>query len=192
MILIFCIVVAQVVIAYHIKANVVLSRLYHIERMPIHSTTTNNTASWGTWYTTVLYPTQGCIRGFFIHQYLCKKINRPPPIYLLWLKFSCWGMAWSVLVWSNISLHYLNDNCFDVIMSAMASQITSVSIAYSTVCSGAGQRKQYNSAPMTFVRGIHRWLADSPNKVPVTQKIFPVDDVIMYNDTVTPNDSLFD
>ena len=34
-----------------------------------------------------------------------------------------------------------NDHYGDVIMSAMASQITGVSILYSTVCSGADQRK---------------------------------------------------
>ena len=34
----------------------------------------------------------------------------------------------------------------DVIMSAMASQITGVSIVYSTFCSGAGQRKHQSSA----------------------------------------------
>ena len=31
-----------------------------------------------------------------------------------------------------------------------------------------------------FVRGIDRWLADSPHKGPVTPKLFPFDDVIMY------------
>ena len=61
----------------------------------------------------------------------------------------------------------------------MASQITSVSIAYSTVCSGARQRKKYNSVALAFVGGIHWWLADSPNKAPVTRKLFPVDDVNM-------------
>ena len=30
-----------------------------------------------------------------------------------------------------------------------------------------------------FVRGIHRWPVDSPHKGPVTQKMFPFDDVIM-------------
>ena len=45
----------------------------------------------------------------------------------------------------------------DVIMSGMASQINSVSIVYSTVCSGADQRKHQSSASLAFVRGIHRW-----------------------------------
>ena len=58
-----------------------------------------------------------------------------------------------------------------VIMSAMASQITVVSIVYSTVCSGAYQRKHQSFASLAFVRGIHR--------SPVTRKTFPFDDVIM-------------
>ena len=39
----------------------------------------------------------------------------------------------------------------DVIMSAMASQITGVSIVYSTVCSGADQRNHHRSASLAFV-----------------------------------------
>ena len=46
----------------------------------------------------------------------------------------------------------------DVIMGAMASEITSLTIVYSTVYSGADhQRKQQSSASLAFVRGIHRW-----------------------------------
>ena len=45
----------------------------------------------------------------------------------------------------------------DIIMSAMASQITGVSIVCSTVCSGADQRKHQSSASLAFVRGIHQW-----------------------------------
>ena len=67
----------------------------------------------------------------------------------------------------------------DVIMGAMASQIISVSIVYSTVCSGADQRKHQSSASLAFVRGIHRWPVNSPQKGPVTRKMFPLDDVIM-------------
>ena len=54
----------------------------------------------------------------------------------------------------------------DVIMSAMASQITSASIVYTTVCSGADQRKYQNSAPLAFVRGIYRWPVNSPHALP--------------------------
>ena len=44
----------------------------------------------------------------------------------------------------------------DVIMSAMASQITSLMIVCSTVYSGVDQRKHQSSASLAFVRGIHR------------------------------------
>ena len=51
-----------------------------------------------------------------------------------------------------------------VIMSAMASEITSVLIVCSTVCSGADQRKHQSSASLAFVRGIHQRPVDSPHK----------------------------
>ena len=72
------------------------------------------------------------------------------------------------------SLHYS-----DAIMAAMASQITRLSIVYSTVYWGADQRKYQSSASLAFVRGIHRWPVNSPHKWPVTRKMFPLDDVIM-------------
>ena len=67
----------------------------------------------------------------------------------------------------------------DVIMGAMASQISSLTIVYSTVDSGTAQRKHQSSASLAFVRGIHRWPVNSPHKGPVTRKMFPFDDVIM-------------
>ena len=67
----------------------------------------------------------------------------------------------------------------DVIMSTIASQITSLTIVYSTVYSGTDQRKHQSSASLAFVRGIHRGPVNSPHKGPVTRKMFPFDDVIM-------------
>ena len=67
----------------------------------------------------------------------------------------------------------------DVIMSTMAHQITSLTIVYSTVYSGTFRRKHQISAPLTFVRVIHRWPENSPRKGSVTRKMFPYDDVIM-------------
>ena len=64
-------------------------------------------------------------------------------------------------------------------MSIMASQITSASIVYSTVCSGANQRKHQSSTSLSFVRGIHQWPVNSSYKGPITRKMFPFDDVIM-------------
>ena len=52
----------------------------------------------------------------------------------------------------------------DVIMSAMASQITGVSTVCSAVCSYTDQRKYLSSAPLAFVRGIHRWPVNFPHK----------------------------
>ena len=54
----------------------------------------------------------------------------------------------------------------DVIMSTMASQITSLTIVYSTIYSGADQRKYQSSASLAFVRGIHRSPVNSPHKGP--------------------------
>ena len=44
----------------------------------------------------------------------------------------------------------------DVMMSAMTSQITGVSIVCSTVCADADQRKHQSSMSLAFERGIHR------------------------------------
>ena len=75
--------------------------------------------------------------------------------------------------------YIFSDHYSDVIMSAMVSQFTGVSIVCSIVCSGADQKIYQSSASLNFVKGIHRWPADSPNKGRVTGKMFPLDDVIM-------------
>ena len=67
----------------------------------------------------------------------------------------------------------------DVIMSMMASQITSVSSVYSTIYSGTDQRKHQSSQSLAFVGGIHQRLVNSPHKGPVMWKMFPFDDIIM-------------
>ena len=64
-------------------------------------------------------------------------------------------------------------------MSAMASQITSLTVVYSIVYSGAHQRKHQTSASLAIVRGIHRWLVNFLHIGPVTRKVFPFDDVII-------------
>ena len=50
-----------------------------------------------------------------------------------------------------MTMHYI-----ETIMSAVASQITGVSIVYSNVCSGADRRKYQSSMSLAFVRGIRR------------------------------------
>ena len=72
------------------------------------------------------------------------------------------------------SVHYN-----EIIMSAMASQITSLTTVYSTIYSCADQRKHQRSSSLTFVRGIHWWPVNSPHKWPVTRKKFSYDHVIM-------------
>ena len=69
----------------------------------------------------------------------------------------------------------------DVIMSTMASQITRVTIVYSTVYPGVDQRKHQSSALLAFVRGIYRSPVNSSHKGPVTRKMFPFDDVIIIS-----------
>ena len=63
-------------------------------------------------------------------------------------------------------------------MIVMASQITGISIGWSTVCSGAEQRKQQISVPLAlWVESTgHPWI--HPTKGPVAQKMFPFDDVM--------------
>ena len=68
----------------------------------------------------------------------------------------------------------------DVIMGAMASEITGVSVVCLIVCTGADPRKHQNSASLAFVRGIHRWPVNSLHKGSVMRKMFPFDDVIMH------------
>ena len=69
-------------------------------------------------------------------------------------------------------------------MGAIASQITSLTIGYSTVYSSVDQRKYQRSALLAFVWGIHRWPVNSPHKWPVTWIMFPFDDVIMIIENV--------
>ena len=87
----------------------------------------------------------------------------------LWLK--CYHINGIVMVGF---VHY-----DDVIMTMLASQITSRTVVYSIVYSGVNQRKYQSFAPLAFVREIHRGPVNFPYKWPVTRKMFPFDDVIM-------------
>ena len=89
------------------------------------------------------------------------------------LLFEVWSAPFTCET-SHLTCHYC-----DVIMGAVASQITSLTIVYSSVYSDADQRKHQSSASLAFVRGIHRRPVNSPHKWPVTRKMFPFDDVIM-------------
>ena len=60
----------------------------------------------------------------------------------------------------------------DIIMGSMASRITSLTIVYSAVYSGADQRKHQSFASLAFVRGINRGPVNFRHNWPVTRKCF--------------------
>ena len=69
-------------------------------------------------------------------------------------------LTWILVISSNVQyipwnlhaiLHYI-----DVIMTTVASQITSLTVVYSIVYSEPDQRKHQSSASLAIVRGIHR------------------------------------
>ena len=66
----------------------------------------------------------------------------------------------------------------DVIMGAMASKSPASRLFTRQFID---QRKHQSSAPLAFVRGIHRGPVNSPYKGPVTRKMFPFADVIMWS-----------
>ena len=66
-------------------------------------------------------------------------------------------------------------------MNTVATQITSLTIVYLTVYSGADQRKHQSSTSLAFVLRIPRWPVNSSRKWPVMRKMFPFDDVILKN-----------
>ena len=92
---------------------------------------------------------------------------------IIFIVDTCTGIT-AVSSWHGATKHYN-----DVIMGAIASKITSLTIVYSTVYSGVDQRKHESSASLAFVWGIHRGPVNSLHKGPVTRKMFPFDDVIM-------------
>ena len=140
----------------------------------------------------------------YIHRYIFYQLNRrsQPMIVLSFCSLDFWGSEFTIssdvpdssptylrcsrsLVesrgWFTVkddTLHYS-----DVTMGAIASQITNITIVYSTVYSDADQRKHQSSASLAFVWGIHRWPVNSPHKWPATRKMFPFDDVIMNHNT---------
>ena len=76
-------------------------------------------------------------------------------------------------IFCGYTLYQGNDYHYsDVMMGVTASSTTSLTLVYSTVYSGAAQRKHQSSASLAFVRGIHRLPVNSPHNCPVTQKCF--------------------
>ena len=86
-----------------------------------------------------------------------------------------WSSVINMSQWSPVKWCCL----WTIIMSAMASQITSLTIVYSTAYSDVDERKHQIPALLALCAGIHRWPLNSPHKGPITRKMFPFVDVIM-------------
>ena len=109
------------------------------------------------------------------HTWFCStERNGYTTILLLWWRWMA-SHRGNDLITGIFCNHHYND----VIMGVMASQITSLTIVYSSIYSDADQRKHQSSASLAFVLGIHRGPVNSPHKWPVLLKMFPFGDVIM-------------
>ena len=122
-------------------------------------------------------------QNFNIHS-CASQSNSPPNTWIeiwTWKKnqISKWRLSLTFLTICWVLYPVGESHYNDVIMSAIASQITSVTIFTRPSIQGADQRKHQSSASLAFVRGIHRWPVNSPHKGPVPRKMFPFDDVIM-------------
>ena len=81
----------------------------------------------------------------------CEAWKWPGKRRILGMVASLMSLQVSLATTRETQLHYI-----DVIMTTMASQITSLTVVYSTVYSDVDQRKHQSSASMAFVWGIHR------------------------------------
>ena len=135
----------------------------------------SNSWFWFFWWCWQLIRQPACItyRWFMVLKYHLFTYNG---ITLIWLP-----QMWKTFVWMRLNAGHYDD----AIIAAMASQITSLTIVYSTVYSGAYQSKHQSSASLAFVWGIHRGPVNSTHKWPVTRKMFPFDDVIMHRHSIS-------
>ena len=132
---------------------------------PFHILKRDSTLSWmRTWTTERLTSCVffECTEGYSDIVWLHAVYSMFPSLH----KLICHFLSFFSLQWRNNGRYGVSNH-----------QLT---IAYWTVYSGADQRKQQRSSSLVFVRGIHRWPVNSPHKWPVTRKIFPFDDVIIY------------
>ena len=120
-----------------------------------------------------------------ISREICKAVVLLP---FLWLfhDFSLVSYNRFIIVFSVTSMccQWYCTHYTDVIMGAIASQITNLTIVYLTVYSDADQRKHQSSTSLAFVRGIHRGAVNSSHKWPVPQKMFPFDGGIMQTTNI--------
>ena len=98
--------------------------------------------------------------------------------WALWLKCLAAGFTPTDML-DNPTSYLPSFHHSDVIMRTMTSQIMCLTLVYSTVYSDTDQRKHQSSESLAFVWGIHRWLVNYSHKGPITQKLFPLDDVII-------------
>ena len=111
-----------------------------------------------------------------------------------WLGEVLWRLAkrrvsadwfrWSQLDSVRILFDYHHDG--DVIVDAMASQITSRTIVYSTVYPSAAQRKHQSSASLAFVRGIHRRFHEVLFIIHQLNDLAPLSDKLLPNQKYVP------
>ena len=78
----------------------------------------------------------------------------------------------------------------NVVTGPIVSQITSLTIVFSTVYLATDQRKHQSAASLVFLWGIHRRPVTSPHKWSVRRKMFPFDDVIMTTADVASDDKV--
>ena len=123
------------------------------------------------------WPHEPCYQGYWSLNTMADIFQRTFSNAFPWLTVS---MTFQFKYHSCLFLLVQLTHYSDVIMGAMASQITRLTIVYSTVYSGTDQRKHKSSASLAFMRGIHRGPVNSQHNWPVTRKMFPFDDVIMH------------
>ena len=95
-----------------------------------------------------------------------------PPVQRAPVTWREWGL-WSMAQWQ---IPYN-----EITMGVMALK-SPASRLFAQPFIEAQSKKHQSSASLAFGRGIHRWPVNSPNKWPVMRKMFPFDDVIMYQD----------
>ena len=112
-----------------------------------------------------------------VWQFFATKFRRSPGV-----KKACktmignYGMLFEISprVWLTVSQHLLKS------LQWRHNGRDSVSKHQPPVYSGADERRHQSFASLAFERGIHQSPVNSPHRGPITQKMFPFDDVIMY------------
>ena len=99
-----------------------------------------------------------------------------------WLQFPTFYDNWAVVTCADYSLVTWSGHQNPLQWRHNGSNgVTSITIVYPTVYSGADQRKHQRSASLAIVRLIQRSPVNYPHKWPATRKMCPFDDVIIQN-----------